>query len=116
MQLTSDDFAQSGWEEVIANSGSKECNYYQSHLWKRAREAKDSNDQKNEELFRLLGDLCSLHLRLDSPEQPYGPMMSSASGRTAVAEDFNDDQIQFLENVVAQITDADLRARIADVL
>ena len=71
MQATRDDFLKSGWETVIARSNDKECNYYMSHLWQRAREAKDTNDPKTEELFRLLGDICSLNLKLDSPEQPY---------------------------------------------
>jgi hypothetical protein len=116
MQLTNNDFAESGCEEVIANCNDKECNYYRSHFWNKAREAKDSNDEKTEELFRLLGDICSLHLRLDSPEQPFGPMMTSSSGRTAIAEDFTDDEIRFFEDIVAEVADADLRARIADVL
>ncbi|MGH9882758.1 MAG: DUF7380 domain-containing protein [Pyrinomonadaceae bacterium] len=116
MQLTRDDFLQSRWETVIARSNDKECNYYMSHLWQKAREAKDANDPKTEELFRLLGDICSLNLKLDSPEQPFGPMMTSQQGRTAIPEDFDADQIRFLNDILPDVTDADLRARIADVL
>jgi len=85
-------------------------------MWQKAREARDANDPKTEELFRLLGDICSLHLRLESPEQPFGPMMTSQQGRTAIPEDFDDDQVKFLNDVVRDVTDADLRARIGDVL
>lgn len=116
MQATRDDFLRSGWETVIARSDDKECSYYMSHLWQTAREAKDANDQKTEELFRLLGDICSLNLKLDSPDQPFGPMMTSHQGRTAIPEDFDADQIRFLNDIVRDVTDADLRARIADVL
>lgn len=116
MQGTRDDFLHSGWETVIARSDDKECNYYMSHLWQKAREASDANDSKAEELFRLLGDICSLHLRLDSPDQPFGPMMTSQQGRTAIPEDFDADQIRFLNDIVRDVTDSDLRARIADVL
>src|SRR5712691_10856371 len=98
MVLTKDDFVQSGWQEVIANAHDRECNYYYSCFWNKAREMKDSNDLKTEELFRLLGDVCSLHLKLDSPQQPFGPMWSSQSGRTAVGEDFDENQLQFFEN------------------
>jgi len=113
MQGTRDDFLQSRWETVIARS---KCNDYMSHLWQKAREARDANDPKTEELFRLLGDICSLHLRLESPEQPFGPMMTSQQGRTAIPEDFDDDQVKFLSDVLRDVTDADLRARIGDVL
>lgn len=116
MQGTRDDFLQSGWETVIARSNDKECNDYRSHLWQKAREAKDANDPKTEELFRLLGDICSLDLKLDSPEQPFGPMMTSQQWRTAIPEDFDADQLGFLNDIVRDVTDADLRARIADVL
>lgn len=116
MQLTNNDFAQSGWEQVIASCSDQECNNYHPHFWKRARQAKDANDPINEEIFRLLGDICSLHLRLDSPERPFGPLMSSSTGRTAIPEDFNEDQTRFLADIVAELPDADLRARIADVL
>src|SRR5690349_8864122 len=116
MQLTNNDFAQSGWEQVIASCSDQECSNYHPHFWKRARQAKDANDPINEEIFRLLGDICSLHLRLDSPERPFGPLMSSSTGRTAIPEDFNEDQTRFLADIVAELPDADLRARIADVL
>jgi hypothetical protein len=116
MQGTRDDFLQSGWETVIARSKEKECNYYRSHLFQKAREAKDANDQKTEELFRLLGDVCSFDLKLDSPEHPFAPMMTSQQGRTAIPEDLDRDQIEFLNSIVRDVTDADLRARIADVL
>lgn len=116
MQGTRDDFLQSGWETIIARSNDKECNYYLSHLGQKAREAKDANDLKTEELFRLLGDICSFHLKLDSPEHPFGPMMTSPQGRTAIPEDLDKDQIEFLNGIVRDVTDADLRARIADVL
>lgn len=116
MQATRDDFLQSGWETVIARSNDRECNDYRSHLWQKAREGKDANDSKSEELFRLLGDICSLNQRLDSPDQPYGPMMTSQQGRTAIPEDFDAAQIEFLNDIVRDVTDAELKARIADVL
>jgi len=116
MQATRNDFLQSGWETVIARSNDKECNYYRSHLCQRAREAKDANDQKTEEMFGLFADICSLHLRLDSPDQPFGPMMTSPQGRTAIPDDFDTDQIRFLNDILGDVTDADLKARIADVL
>jgi hypothetical protein len=116
MLVNKDDFIPSTLEEVLANSRDRECNYYWSHLHKKAREAKEANDPRTEELFCLLGDICTLHLKLDSPEHPFGPMMTSPSGRTAIAEDLDENQLQFLENIVSAVQDADLRARIADLL
>jgi hypothetical protein len=116
MQATRDDFLESDWEAVIARSSDKECNYYRSHIFQKARDGKDANDQKTEELFGLLGDICSFHLRRDSPDQPFGPMMTSPQGRTAIPEDLDEDQIIFLNGIVRDVTDADLRARVADVL
>lgn len=116
MHLIREDFLQSDWEAIVSQSADKECNDYWSHLRKKAREAHDAGDFKTKELFQLLSDVCTLHLRLDSPEQPFGPMMTSHAGRTAIAEDFTSEQIEFLTSIVSDVSDADLRARIADIL
>lgn len=116
MDLTREDFLQSDWEAIISQSKDRECNYYWSHLRRKANEANESGDAKTATLFQLLSDICTLHLRLDSPEQPFGPMMTSHNARTAIAEDFSTEQLEFLRTILLDVTDADLRARIADLL
>lgn len=114
--ITKDFFLQSGWEEVIAECKEKECNYYSSRFSAKAVELAQAGDTNTQEVFRLLSSITSMYFRLDSPESPFGPMMELHDRRTSIPEDFDDSRLALLREVATEITDPELRARIADVL
>ena len=113
---TAADFESSGWEKVIDNAREHQCSYYCWELWKEARDRENSGDETGKRLFQLLGDVTSMRFGLDAPDQPFGPQSSSGDRRTATAEDFESSQLFFFASVVANISDPELRARLADVL
>lgn len=109
-------FERIGWQEAVAESDEKECQRYSGFFLSRAREAEESGDEEAREAFAVLGGVTSMTLKADSREEPFGPMMVFSTGRSATLEDFTDNHLGALKEVVAETTDSELRARIADVL
>jgi hypothetical protein len=116
LEITKDDFMQSGWQEVIDESPKKECSEYSTHFSAKASEAAEAGDDKRRQIFSLLSNITSMRMKLDSPEEPLGPMTVLYGGRTATVDDFGESHLVLLREVVLGITDPELRARVADVL
>lgn len=114
--ITKEFFLQSGVENVIADCQDKECNSYSSQFSAKAIEAEQSGDVNTQEVFRLLSSITSMYLKLDSPSEPFGAMMELHDRRTSIPTDFDNSRLDLLHEVVSEISDAELRARIADVL
>jgi hypothetical protein len=116
IEITKDDFTQSGWQKAIEESRKKECSDYSMLFRAKALEALESGDTKAQQVLILLSNITSMRLKLDSPEEPFGPMVEFQGGRTSTVDDLDESQLGLLKEVVSDITDAELRARIADVL
>src|SRR5690242_12295566 len=114
--LTKDNFDKTHWQDVISTCDEHLCYKYRALFFQKATEALAVGDETSHEVFALLGHLSSLMLKLDAPEQPFGPMFVFADGRSATLDDFTDQQLAVLKEVVTEITDAEMQARIADVV
>ncbi|MXO58907.1 DUF4209 domain-containing protein [Altererythrobacter salegens] len=83
----------------------------------RAAEAADeAGDAAGARGYRLLMFLCTLHLRVEDPAEPWGPRFVGPEGRSYTASDFRGEQNAVLADVVDGIAHPALRARIADVV
>ena len=107
---------QSGWEDIIAQCNEKECAFYSSRFNAKALEAEGSGSIKEQRVLGLLSSVTSMYFKLDTPEAPFGPMMVFHDRRTAIVDDFDENQLKLFSDVVNDISDPELRARIADVL
>lgn len=114
--ITKDDFMHSGWEMIVAECDKKECRTYSWQFGAKAREAEESGDEQSRQVFELLRDVTSMHMKVDNPDEPFGPLAELHDGRTAIVDDFDEARLKLLGEVVAEITDPELRARVADVL
>ncbi len=114
--LTKNDFEQCGWQEIVENSPQRECQVYSSLFGAKAKEAQDADDLKGHQVLALLRDVTSLRFDLDSSEGPFQPMAVLSNRRSAIIDDFENSHLDFLANIVNEITDAELRARVADIL
>ena len=101
--LTKEDFMQSGWEVVIAQCDEKECAFYSSRFAAKARDVEEASNIKAQRVFGLLSSITSLHLKLDTPEEPFGPIMVSHDRRTAIVDDFDENQLKLLSDAVTDI-------------
>ncbi len=115
-EVTREDFLQSGLEDVVAGCGQRRCSAYTSCFAARALEAGAAGDSKGQQIYWLLRDITSMHMKLDSPEEPFGPLAQFNGGRTAMVGDLDEGNLRLLGEVVGDIGDPELRARIADVL
>lgn len=57
-----------------------------------------------------------MYLKLDNPDNPFGPMAVTANGRTAIVDDFTEADLDMMDNLLDDIDDPELRARVADIL
>jgi len=116
MPVLAEDFAAVPWMQVVASATEKECDTYERLFVSKAIEAKEAGDVTGYAVFALLGALCSLMLNPEKEEEPLGPKFVFSGTRSAMVQDFRDDQLAVLAEILPSVSDAEMRARIADVL
>lgn len=120
ISLTLDDFRNANWEQVIADAALPVCDRYYGPFGDAANAAETEGDPKRQEVFTLLHAISSFGLDLDSPEQPFIPHYQWWEGnvltRGVIPDDLPTRHLDTLAEVVTEITDPALKARIGDVL
>lgn len=81
-----------------------------------AKNAAARGDQGVERGYQLLSFLCTLHLKVEDPAEPWGPRFQGSTGRSYTASDFRGEQNAILAGIIQTIAHPGLRARIADVV
>jgi len=114
--LTKKDFETSNWAQIIDQCERKECYCYSELLLKKAREAQDIEEEKLQEIYSLLGGITSLNLNPESPTVPFRPMIVWTNSRSAIVDDFSENHLEVLGEIVFDISDSEIKSRIADVL
>jgi hypothetical protein len=104
------------WHTVIAESEKKDCLSYRTRLSKCARQADKQGDVEAAELLRLLGTVTSFVLDPNCLDQPYGQFWVDVKGRSGLPEDLTNDELTTLKELIPEVSDPELRARITDVL
>lgn len=100
--LTKEDFISSGWEKVIESIEKKVIHSYSSAFYSKFNEVAD---EKQKSIFLLLATLMTSWLKLDSPDNPF-----------ANIDKFNDEHLKFFSEVIDEVTDDEIKSRMADVL
>ena len=106
--LTKDDFDRSNWQDAVASCKRNHCLDYFSSFSKRANQAEESGDAASHRVFAILSVICLPLLTGDSKDTPLAPLTT--------IEMLSDGQLEALKQLILEISDAELRARIADVL
>lgn len=114
--LTKDDFDKSEWEKIIDGCEKKECHSYSTLFFAKARELEENKDPVNQEIFTLLDGISSMFLKEASISEPYGPMFVMGGSRSAIIDDFSDEHLNVLSEILSSIQDPEIKARIADVI
>jgi len=95
--LTKEDFINSAWKEVIDNSERKECCRYYDGFLSKATKAKEAGNHRQYEMFDILKLVCMI------------------PGMIPV-EDIKDEYLDFLDEIVDEVSDPELKAKIAEIL
>ncbi len=101
--LTKQDFIDTCWEDIVNSSQEKACFYYWDGFWKKAQE---SQEPRETEVFELLATITSPGI---DPE-------STGESFVNISQNCTEDLLNFLTEIAPEISDAELRARVADIL
>jgi hypothetical protein len=96
--LTKDNFVNSSWKEIVDSSEKKECSSYWTGFWNKAKEASEGGDTANEQIFKLLA------------------MVSHARISRETIDNCFPASVDNLTDVVSEILNPELQARVADIL
>lgn len=75
-----------------------------------------ANNQALANALELSHCICSMLLTPDSINDPFKPWFQCENKRSVIADDFNDEQLEFITNVHKDIEQPILKARFADLL
>lgn len=81
--------------------------------------SKLERENQNEALANALdlaAAICSMMLRPDSANEPFQPFIQLEGKRSAIADDFDNEQLFFIENILEGIKEPLVTARFADLL
>jgi Domain of unknown function (DUF4209) len=106
--LSQDDFIQSKWEDVISGCREKVCREYSQLFWKKSQEAEVDGALNNQAVFTLLTVITDPELNSESYDKPFTYM--------DVINSISDGHLNALRGWATEISDAELRARVTDVL
>lgn len=116
IELNIENFKQIDWEKIIDRCERKDCSSYYFRFNDAIKEAKDEA-RVIQDVYEFLKHITSLMLHSESDNKPFRPSFVAANGfRSTMPEDFSDQQLALMKELVPTIQDADLRARIADIL
>ena len=77
---------------------------------------RENNNEALANALDLAAAICSMVLKPDSANEPFLPFIRLEGKRSAIADDFNTEQLSFIENVLVGIEDHLVKARFADLL
>ncbi|MCK9293861.1 MAG: DUF4209 domain-containing protein [Desulfobulbaceae bacterium] len=82
---------------------------------KAARKSLDDGNPKQAKIYWLLSDACSMMLSSDNKNEPFKPFAVFHDRRSAIADDFSAEDISFFSEIITEVTDVRLKARLADL-
>lgn len=115
-KVTIDDFRQCGWQETIRNARREDYSSMWQALSAAARKATEEKRLFEGKVLWLLADACSMMLKPSSLNEPFAPFMVIDGKRSALPEDFQTDEILFFSEIVSEVNDPKLCARISDII
>lgn len=112
--ITKDDFLGINLNEIL--KGTKYFDDYSSKFADLCEENFSNGNLKASKVFYLLRNACSMALKPESLNEPYEAGCIAGDCRSAILEDFTEQDLEFFESILYEITDCKLKSRIADIL
>ena len=116
LEITLEDFQNSNYEEVLKEASKEGLAYYHTVLSREAAEQIEQGNKKVGKVLWLLADISSFMLHPENLQEVFSPFMIMQGRRTAIPEDFTENDLVFFESIVEECSDFRLKARIADTL
>ena len=116
LEISLDDFRRCGWREVLGGIERKGYSAMWQSFSSAARRAIEEDLKAEGKVLWLLADACSMMLHPPSPNDPFRPMIVIEGKRSALPEDFGQNDIEFFGQIVEEIDDPWLQARLSDLV
>ena len=104
--LTKEDFINSGWKEAVDSSNIKECHGYDMAFWNKAQKAQKAGNIREQTVFKILVFVTSAEIKPESTDDFFAEIFSTLT----------EEHLNFLTEIAPEISDAELKARVADIL
>lgn len=115
MEVTVEDFRKFDWQQIIESSTKRECRIYSRLFLEQAKKFEQEGNKVAFNVCILLGIVTSFFPNWDSPSEPYKNGWGKAIGEDNPS-DVTLENWRILTTIALEIRDAELRARIADVV
>jgi len=115
IDISIDDFRNSDWLAAIADANREDYSSIWQSLSSFARQAIENEKLAEGKILWILADACSMMLRPSSLNEPFKPYMVMDGKRSALPEDFQENEISLFAQIAEEISDPRLCARIADI-
>ena len=112
--ITKDDFSSINLTEILKDT--KYFHDYSSKFADLCKENFSNGNLKASKVFYLLRNAYSMALKPGSLNEPYEAGYIWGNSRSAILEDFTEQDLEFFESILDEITDCRLKSRIADIL
>ena len=113
-EITKADFDNVDWQSVTNGVEKKDCDAFSTAFFNKSQ---DAEDVKAKVVYQLLGHASSMMFTLEDKLHPFGPLWRLSDGtRSAIPDDFSDKELDAFSGIVGDVEEADLQARLADVL
>jgi hypothetical protein len=103
-------------DEIVSTSEKQDCLHFHFILKDLVQSNLESNNLDIASAYLLLNDITSMSFDHNIFSLGYVPMWSGPDGRTATIDDITDLDLQILENLILNLKNLPLKARISDVL
>ncbi len=113
---TVDDFRNSGWKAVVSASERVSHTVDSQNFSKAAQDAMACGKAAAAKVFWLLADSCSMMLKPKSVNEPFAPLAVFDGKRSALPEDFSEDDVSLLAEIAPELDDDWIKARVADIV
>lgn len=114
--VTAKDFTACGWRSSLADEGREGYSSMWQAFSSSAREASEDNRPSHGKALWLLADACSMMLSPKSLNEPFKPFMVMEGRRSVIPDDLSESDITFYAEIVDEIDDVWLKARVADLV
>lgn len=104
--LTKDDFTNACWQDVVNSSERQDCLTYNMAFWGKAKKAQDAGNIREQAVFEILTVVTSVAIKPESTEEFFADIFNNLT----------DEQLDFLTEIVPEISDPELQSRVADIL
>lgn len=101
-----------GWEDVVSQIDKEEYSYLMEFF----KEKANTHTNELSKVCKLFSHASSMRLIPQRQENPFDAFFVFPANRSAIIDDFTDEEIHFFESIVDKVNNNLLKARLADII